>query len=173
MKDRLITNAITALQQGLLVVYPTDTLYALGASIYLDQAVDRVFSLKQRPTSIPLPVAVASVDAICDIASMNEMARMIADVFLPGPLTLILSKRPVVSDHVNAGKASLAIRVPADPIASELLSSIGPVTATSANIHQHPPAFTVPEIQSVFVSDDIAVFLDDGRRSAPPSTIIA
>ena len=172
MIQSLLPKAITAIQQGLLVVYPTDTLYALGATIGNDHAVTKVFTLKHRPFSQPLPIAVASVDAIESVASMNEVARDLAQEFLPGYLTLILPKKNHISDLITANHSSVAVRVPDDRIARSLLSSVGPLTVTSTNIHQQPPTFTIPEIQTIFEPDDIAVFLDDGKREAKPSTIV-
>ena len=81
--------------EGGIIVYPTDTLYALGAYVYNKDAVGRVFEIKRRPFSDPLPVAVSSKEEIEEIAFVNDLAKVIINAFLPGPLTIILKKKNI------------------------------------------------------------------------------
>ena len=94
-----ISAALHALEKGELIVYPTDTLYALGADIYNENAVKKVFDVKRRPYTIPLPVAVSSLKEIESVAWMNEPAEKISKRFLPGNLTIILKKKTIRSIH--------------------------------------------------------------------------
>lgn len=160
-----------AIDKGFLVVYPTDTLYALGAHVFDEKAVHQVFSLKNRPFSIPLPIAVSSVNMLKEIAVLTPLAIMLADHFLPGPLTLILENRSV-PELVTANKKTIAVRIPDDPIALNLLGKTGPLTVTSANIHDQQTPTTISEIRNVFKSESVAVYIDGGERKGLPSTIV-
>ncbi len=171
MKKNDISTAIHALKQGELILYPTDTLYALGADIFNETAIKKVFKVKQRPYSIPLPVAVASIEQIESIAWMNEQSWTISRRFLPGKLTIILKKKPNVPALVTSGSDSIAIRVPHHPIAFELLTRFGPLTVTSANLHQMETKSLVSEILQQ-LKTSIPVCINDGRKQAVASTII-
>lgn len=160
-----------AINQGFLVIYPTDTLYALGAKVDIPQAVELVFVLKQRPRSLPLPVAVASMEMMEEIAVVTPLAKSLIGSFLPGPLTIVLEKR-MVSSKITAGTSTVALRIPDDPIALALLKKTGPLTVTSANIHNHPTPETVEEIRNMFISSAIVAYIDDGIRRGSPSTIV-
>ena len=171
MKKNDISNAIQALKQGELILYPTDTLYALGADIFNEAAVKKVFTVKHRPYSIPLPVAVASIEEIESIAWMNEQSWIICERFLPGKLTIILKKKPKIPALVTSGSDTIAIRVPRHPIALELLSSFGPLTVTSANLHQMKTPNLVTEILQQ-LKTSFPVCIHDGRGQEIASTII-
>jgi len=166
-----ISAAIHALKKGELIVYPTDTLYALGADIYNETAVKKVFELKRRPYTIPLPVAVPSTREIESVAWMNEPAERICKRFLPGNLTIILKKKPSVPSIVTGGADTIGIRIPKHPIALQLLSRYGPLTVTSANIHQKKTHGVITEILKQ-LGTAIPVCLDDGRKEGTASTII-
>ena len=167
-----LAKAITALKRGELVVYPTDTLYALGADVYNEDAVRRIFKLKNRPFDIPLSVAVASFDDFESIAFINDSAKRLATSFLPGPLTIVLNKKNTISKIVTGGLGKVAIRIPENEVALELLSKFGPLTATSANVHDMKTPNDIKEIKRQFKEDDVAVYLDCGKLNASPSTIV-
>lgn len=171
MKKNDVSNAIKALKTGNLIVYPTDTLYALGADIFNDDAVKRVFKVKKRPSSNPLSVAVANFDVITKIAYTNDVVKKVVERFLPGPLTIILQKKDPVSNVITSGLDKIAVRIPKNDIALDLLSAFGPLTVTSANIHGEKTPYVIKEIMMQF-STNISVYLDDGRLDAKPSTIV-
>ena len=171
MKKNDVSNAIKALKTGNLIVYPTDTLYALGTDIFNDDAVKRVFKVKKRPSSNPLSVAVANFDAITKIAYTNDVVKKVVERFLPGPLTIILQKKGSVSNVITSGLDKIAVRIPKNDIALDLLSAFGPLTVTSANIHGEKTPYVIKEIMMQF-STNISVYLDDGRLDAKPSTIV-
>lgn len=166
-----LSGAIAALQSGEVVVYPTDTLYALGADVYNETAVKRVFEIKKRPWDDPLPVAVSCFDDVERIAVVNDDACCLAECFLPGPLTLVLNKKSVIPDVVTGGLEKVAVRVPDNDVALELLSRFGPLTVTSANVHGEKTPSTPRNIRMRF-KDDVAVYLDSGMLDGLPSTIV-
>ncbi len=166
-----ILNAIVALKAGNLIVYPTDTLYALGADIFNDDSVTKVFTVKKRPFSNPLSVAVADFEAISKIAYTNEFVKQVVERFLPGSLTIILRKKESVSRLVTGGLDNIAVRIPDNKIALKLLSAFGPLTVTSANVHGKKTPYVIKDIMMQFTTD-ILVYLDAGRLDAKPSTIV-
>jgi len=171
MKKYDFLAAFKALKNGEPIIYPTDTLYALGADIYNEIAVRKIFNIKQRPYSIPLPVAVPSIQTIETIAYMNDAAYEISKKFLPGSLTIILKKKLSVPDIVTSGLDTIAVRIPNHTIALELLSQYGPLTVTSANLHHEKTLSMIPDIL-LQLGTHIPICLNDGRRDAIPSTIV-
>ena len=171
MKRNDLSDALKALKNGGVVVYPTDTLYALGADIYNDWAVKKIFEIKRRPYSCPCPVAIANFDEIEKISYTNDLVKKVAKRFLPGPLTLILNKKDSVSSIVTGGLDKIAVRIPKNDVALNLLSRFGPLTATSANIHGKKTSYVIKDLKMQF-SSEISVYLDDGRLDAKPSTIV-
>lgn len=172
MQSNYFSKAVYCVQNGEIIVYPTDTLYGLGADIFDDFAVRKVFEIKKRPFDQPISVAVYSLEDMEDIAVVNDQARRLVEEFLPGPLTLVLNKKSIVSDLVTGGLEKIAVRIPDNEIALKLLSVAGPITATSANIHgQETPRF-IEDIKSQFQNEDIAVYIDVGRLDGEPSTIV-
>jgi L-threonylcarbamoyladenylate synthase len=130
-----IARAGEVLRAGGLVAFPTETVYGLGANALKATAVRRIFRAKGRPPTNPVIVHVAEVGAARDLAAgWPEAADRLAERFWPGPLTLVVPRRPHVPDNVTAGGPTVAIRVPAHPVALALLRECGlPVAAPSAN----------------------------------------
>jgi L-threonylcarbamoyladenylate synthase len=171
MSQSDFSRALKALKNGDVIIYPTDTLYALGADIFNEEAVKRVFEIKHRPFSIPLPVAVASKKAIETIASLNENAHRIIDRFLPGTLTVLLKKKASVPMIVTSGSETIAIRIPQQRIALRLLSEFGPLTVTSANLHHEKTPGIIKDIL-MQLQTEVPVAFDVGRLDTAPSTIV-
>ena len=167
-----LSKAIEALQNGNIIVYPTDTLYAFGVDIYNEYAVRNIFEVKKRPLDNPLPVAVSDFADIKKIAFVNSIARDLAEHFLPGPLTMVLSKKSVILDVITSGLDNVAVRIPDNDVALELLSSYGPLTVTSANVHGKDVSYTINDIKMQFSSYDVSVYLDYGELNGLPSTIV-
>lgn len=165
-----LSKALNALEQGGLVVYPTDTLYALGADIFNEAAVKRVFRVKKRPFDVPLPVAVSTIVDIEKIAFVDKKVRLLAERFLPGQLTMVLNKKNVVPDIVTSGLDKIAVRIPDNKFALELLSVFGPLTVTSANIHDIETPNNVKDIDAQLKGVD--VYLDHGVLDGLPSTLV-
>jgi L-threonylcarbamoyladenylate synthase len=130
-----IDRAAAILRAGGLVAFPTETVYGLGAHALDPAAVQRIYSAKGRPSFNPLIVHVANEDAARALAAeWPETASRVARAFWPGPVTIVVPKRPIVPDSVTAGLGSVAIRVPAHPVALALIRAAGiPIAAPSAN----------------------------------------
>jgi len=171
MENFDLKKALRALSDGKLVVYPTDTLYGLGADIFNIKAVNKVYNVKKRPLNNPLSVAVSNLSDIEKIAYVEDKTRKLINSFLPGKLTIILKKKDSVPDVVTAGLNKIAVRIPNNKIALELLSKYGPITATSANIHGKKTPAVIKDINMQF-KDEIALYIDDGELKGEPSTII-
>jgi len=167
-----LSKAIQNLRDGSLVVYPTDTLYAMGADVFNKNAVEKVFKVKKRPFSVPLPVAVSDFEAMKDIAVVDDTVKCLVDFFLPGALTLLLKKKSCISDRLTSGSDKVAVRIPDNDIALRLLSDFGPITVTSANIHGDKTLGVINDIKMQFKSGDVAVYLDYGRLEDKASTIV-
>ncbi|HVX38036.1 MAG TPA: L-threonylcarbamoyladenylate synthase [Gemmatimonadaceae bacterium] len=131
----VIARAAELLRAGRLVAFPTETVYGLGANALDPAAVARIFEAKGRPSFNPLIVhAVDARSAFALMREWNERAIALADAFWPGPLTLVMPKQPRVPDIVTAGLDSVAVRVPAHPVAQALLAEAKiPIAAPSAN----------------------------------------
>lgn len=132
--------AAQLLREGALVAFPTETVYGLGANGLDEQAVQRIFVAKQRPSHDPIILHVASMEQVLDIAqALPDIAYQLADAFWPGALTLILPRRPHIPLNVTAGQESVAVRMPAHPIARALIEQAGvPIAAPSANRFSRP-----------------------------------
>lgn len=133
--DLHLTQAAARLREGDCVAFPTETVYGLGANALDEAAVAKIYAAKGRPSYNPLIVHVADADAARQLTtSWNEQAQKLADAFWPGPLTLVLPKTDAIPDTVSAGLATVALRVPRQPIARQLLELTGlPLAAPSAN----------------------------------------
>jgi L-threonylcarbamoyladenylate synthase len=135
-----IVAAASCLKAGGLVAFPTETVYGLGADAGNGEAVARLYAAKDRPAFNPLIVHVADIAAARRLAEFDPAAESLAAAFWPGPLTLVLPKRPGggVADLALAGLDSVALRVPSHPVALDLLKAFGgPVVAPSANRSGH------------------------------------
>jgi len=141
--DASLTRAATILRAGGLVALPTETVYGLGAHALDPQAVARIFAAKQRPAWDPVIVHIAPLDrmdAMLDglVDHVPDAARKLMDAFWPGPLTLLLPRTRVVPDAVTAGRPLVGVRMPAHPVALELIRRAGvPIAAPSANLFGH------------------------------------
>ena len=135
-----IARAAEVLRRGGLVAFPTETVYGLGAHALDRGAVRRIFDAKGRPATDPLIVHVTSVERLTPlVAALPAAARALAARFWPGPLTLVLARSAVVPDEVTAGLDTVAVRVPAHPVARALLAAAAiPVAAPSANLFSRP-----------------------------------
>jgi L-threonylcarbamoyladenylate synthase len=133
VKTGSVEDAIGVLKAGGVIIYPTETVYGLGASIYKKDAIERIYEIKGRSFSKPISVAVSSYDMIGKVAHLDEQSRKIIEKVLPGPVTVLLKKRSVVPDRLSAGSGLIGVRFPDHQKAREIIKSVGPITSTSAN----------------------------------------
>lgn len=162
--DAAIVQAACELRAGRLVAFPTETVYGLGADATNGRAVALIFEAKGRPRFNPLIVHVIDLAAAERIACFTPKVRRLAAAFWPGPLTLVLPRREGtgLSDLVTAGLATVAVRVPAHPVARALLRAAGvPVAAPSANLSGHVSPTTAGHVAADLGSTP-AIILDGG-----------
>jgi len=176
MPDRpQIEAAAAALRRGELVAFPTETVYGLGADARSPAAVARIFAVKGRPATHPLIVHVHDMEAARPLArGWPETALRLAARFWPGPLTLVLRRGTGVPAAVTGGQDTVALRVPAHPVAQALLAAFdGPIAAPSANRHGHVSPTCAAHVRAEFGAA-VPVVLDGGDCAIGlESTIVA
>jgi L-threonylcarbamoyladenylate synthase len=159
-----IGQAAQALAQGDIVAFPTETVYGLGANALDARAIAKVFAAKERPRFNPLIVHVPGLEAAERYAVMNDTAWRLAEAFWPGPLSLVLKKRPAcgIADLVSAGLDTIALRAPAHPVAQALLEAAQlPIAAPSANRSGRVSPTTAAHVQAE-LGERPAMILDGG-----------
>lgn len=172
--NEALDEATTALRNGGLVAFPTETVYGLGANALDVSAVRRIFAAKGRPADNPLIVHVPDVQSILPlVTTVPPELPVLAEHFWPGPLTVVLHRSPVVPDVTTGGLDSVAIRLPNHPVAQALLHRVGlPLAAPSANRSGRPS----PTRASHVVADlngHVAIVLDGGpTRVGVESTVL-
>ncbi|MDA8768690.1 L-threonylcarbamoyladenylate synthase [uncultured Winogradskyella sp.] len=169
-----ISKAVALLNQEKLVAIPTETVYGLAGNIFSEKAIDSIFKTKQRPLFNPLIVHIPSIDYLETIvARIPEKAKLLAEAFWPGPITLVLKKKEVIPDVITAGKDTVAVRIPNHPTTLELLKQLDfPLAAPSANPFNRISPTSAEHVESYF-KNDIKMVLDGGTcTSGIESTII-
>jgi len=154
-------EVVETIRRGGLVVYPTDTLYGLGADPLNPNAIGRLFAVKQRPEGQPVSVVVADLDAAKRIAVIPPAMEEFARRFLPGPLTLLFRATPEAPRSIVSAQGATAIRIPRHPVPLMLAKRLGPITATSANLHGKSPPIECGEAQEQ-LGDAIDLYVDAG-----------
>ena len=159
-------RAASILRSGGLVAFPTETVYGLGADATNPDAVARIFAAKGRPSTNPLIVHVADVEAARRCAAhWSDVAQKLAAAWWPGPLALVVPKAPRIVDAATAGRPTVALRVPDHPLALELLRAFGgPVAAPSANKSNHVSPTTAAHVREE-LGDVVDLILDGGPCS--------
>jgi L-threonylcarbamoyladenylate synthase len=171
----VIAQAAQLLHTGRLVAFPTETVYGLGANALDPAAVNRIFEAKRRPKTSPLIVHVASIEMARSLAlEWPDLADRLAHAFWPGPLTLIVRKQPVIPDIVTAGLDTVGLRMPAHPVAMELLRAAGlPIAAPSANRFTELSPVTAEHVRESLGSS-VDLVLDGGAcRVGIESTVLS
>lgn len=168
-----IPKATTGVREGLLVVLPTDTLYGIGADAFSAEAVRHLLEAKGRGTDMPPPVLVPDARTVDGLASeVPDYALALIEAFWPGPLTLVLRAQPSLAWDLGETRGTVALRMPDDPIALELLREVGPMAVSSANRTGHPASRTVLDAASQ-LGASVEFYLDGGPVSGGlASTIV-
>jgi tRNA threonylcarbamoyl adenosine modification protein (Sua5/YciO/YrdC/YwlC family) len=171
--DEGIEAARQALGRQQCVVLPTDTVYGIGADAFSPQAVAVLLAAKGRGRSMPPPVLIGAPQVMDGLAvDVPEAARELAEAFWPGALTLILTAQPSLAWDLGETRGTVALRVPDDQVARELLQEVGPMAVSSAN-RTGLPAATSARAAREMLGESVAVYLDDGDRDvSAPSTIV-
>ncbi len=162
-KEQII-KAVDLLRQGRLVVFPTDTVYGLGADATCEAAILSVFALKKRSLGCPLIVHIPNIKHLSEWVDPEYLKRdelfVLAEKFWPGPLTIVVKKAAKVSNVMTSGQNTIAIRIPNHPIALELLKNFNSgIVGTSANLSDHNSPTTFEQVFNVFGDQ---VFMLDG-----------
>ncbi len=135
------------MRNGGVILYPTDTLYGLGADAFSDDAVDKVYAIKGRDAGKPMHAICADLAMVEEFAEVNDLARKLAAKFLPGPLTLVLKKKDRVTGGIARNMLTIGVRIPKDSFCLETAKALGkPFTATSANVASQTTGRFVEEI---------------------------
>jgi L-threonylcarbamoyladenylate synthase len=166
-------QARQAIGRAELIVIPTDTVYGVAADAFSPAAVARLLEAKGRGRQSPPPVLVPGATTLrALVAEIPEPVERLVAEFWPGGLTIVLPSQPSLSWDLGDTRGTVAVRMPADKIALELLEECGPLAVSSANLTGRPAAITVDEAVDM-LGDSVAVYLDAGpRESGVPSTII-
>jgi len=172
-RRRGIDAAVAAIQRGELVVLPTDTVYGVAADAFEPDAVRRLLDAKGRGRDMPPPVLVGAMTALSGVAmDVPEEARALVEAFWPGALTVICKEQPSLAWDLGENDGTVAVRMPDDEIALELLRRTGPLAVSSANKTGKPAATTAEEAIEQ-LGEDVAVYLDGGPTpGAEPSSIV-
>ncbi|MBV0902229.1 L-threonylcarbamoyladenylate synthase [Haloarcula salina] len=165
-----IADAAAAVRGGGLVVYPTETVYGLGADALDAHAVEGVFAAKGRDRDEPISMAVPDVETAREYTRPTERELAFMRAFLPGPVTVVVERREAVPDALVAGRDRVGIRVPDHQVALDLLAESGPLTATSANVSGKPSARTVDDLDAIAERADAV--LDGGETGGTSSTVV-
>jgi L-threonylcarbamoyladenylate synthase len=170
--EACLARAAEVLAGGGLLIFPTDTLYALGGRALDPRAGARVRAGKQREAGKPLPLVAADTGQAAALASeWSPLARRLAARLWPGPLTLVLPARPGLPAEVRGDGQTVAVRVPALRLSRDLCARSGPLISTSANRSGEPPPNTCAEaVRAVGEAADLA--LDAGPGTGAPSTVV-
>jgi len=169
--DSHIERAAAAIRDGKLVVYPTETVYGLGADALDPVSVGRVFEAKGRDRENPISMAVPDVETACAYTEPSERERAFMERFLPGPVTVVLERGDAVPDILTAGSDRVGVRVPDHEVALALLDRVAPVTATSANESGRPSARRVDDLHER-VQETVAAVIDSGGTPGGGSTVV-
>jgi L-threonylcarbamoyladenylate synthase len=168
-----ITAALEALRNSLAVVYPTETLYALGVRAFDQSALELLVRLKVRAPGKPVSVLVANTEMLDRLVEeVSPAAERLIERFWPGPLTLALPARRDVPEILTGGRGSIGVRVSSHPVANELVALLNePLTAPSANPAGARPPSTVAAAQEYF-GDAVAYYVDWGPTAGEPASTV-
>ena len=168
---KIISTAARAIKEGLVIVYPTETVYGIGTNALDPKSVLKIFRIKERPLNKALPIAVSGPKMAEKLAFVTEEARKLVREFWPGPLTIILKKKSSVPIEVTGGGENVGLRAPGHAIPLSIMKITGlPLIATSANKHNQPNPETVDEALAQIGEVDLV--LDAGKVKGVPSTVI-
>lgn len=168
-----LEHAQRAIRENKCVVFPTDTVYGIAADAFSPLAVTMLLASKGRSRKMPPPVLIPRLNALDGLATdVPAEARRLAEAFWPGGLTLILHAQPSLDWDLGETKGTVALRIPADEIAQDLLTLTGPLAVSSANRTGHAAATTAAEAEAQ-LAESVEVYLEGGARPAEGAEALA
>lgn len=161
--EQLLQQAVLILREGGIVAYPTDTVYGLGSDAFNEEALARVYDIKQRPPDRPFPLLIADEHMLADLtAGVSEVGWRLMKQFWPGGLTLVVRKSTTLPDWLTAGGYTIAVRIPDHPLTLALIRGLGsPLIGTSANLSGSPNVANADEVRAQ-LGDEVDFVLDGG-----------
>jgi L-threonylcarbamoyladenylate synthase len=167
-----IASAARFVIRGGVIVYPTETVYGLGANALDDQSIMRVFLIKKRPLSMPIFLAVSSLEMLEKVAEIGEEDATLLEQLFPGPVSVLVRKKSIVPDLLTAGSPLVGIRFPENEMAQKIIDLAGPLTSTSANRTGSPPPSSASEV-SREIADRVDLVVNGGKsKYSQPSTLL-
>ncbi|CAM5677989.1 L-threonylcarbamoyladenylate synthase [Streptomyces aurantiogriseus] len=168
-----LREAASAVRRGELVVLPTDTVYGIGADAFSKEAVGDLLEAKGRGRNMPTPVLIGSPNTLHGLVTdFSELAWELVDAFWPGALTLVAKHQPSLQWDLGETRGTVAVRMPLHPVAIELLTEVGPMAVSSANLTGHPAPENCDSAQEM-LGDSVSVYLDGGPTPGNvPSSIV-
>ncbi|MEV6179853.1 L-threonylcarbamoyladenylate synthase [Streptomyces sp. NPDC052016] len=168
-----LREAASAVRRGELVVLPTDTVYGIGADAFSKEAVGDLLEAKGRGRNMPTPVLIGSPNTLHGLVTdFSELAWELVDAFWPGALTLVARHQPSLQWDLGDTRGTVAVRMPLHPVAIELLTEVGPMAVSSANLTGHPAPENCDSAQEM-LGDSVSVYLDGGPTPGNvPSSIV-
>lgn len=166
IENEKINEAGKSIRNGNLVIFPTETVYGIGANALDSNAVDNIFIAKGRANDNPLIVHIADFDMLGDLINeVTPLEKKLMDNFMPGPFTLILKKKDIIPVNVSANLDTVGIRMPQNKIAHDLIKAAGvPIAAPSANISSRPSGTKISDIKDEF-NNKVDIIIDGGETS--------
>ena len=169
----IISRAIDVLRKGGVIVFPTDTVYGLGGNALAAQVVSRVYEIKRRPPGLTFPLLLADTSQLMGVAQdVSDTAWRLIRHFLPGGLTLILPRSPLVPEVICGAKNTIGVRIPDHAVTLALIQGLGaPLIGTSANVSGRPPVRSCPDLDPE-IKNKIDFIIDGGKCPGVESTVI-
>jgi len=158
-----IKKCASVLRTGGTAAFPTDTVYGLGADVYNDKAVEKIFTVKRRPLNLPLPILIAEMSQLNELATdIPQVARKLITKFWPGAFTIVFTKSTGFNSLALAGSNNVAVRMPGHALTLRLIKETGhPIVGTSANLHNRPAPLTAAEVREQ-LGTEVDFILDGG-----------
>ena len=173
INEQELDKTAQVLDNGGIVIFPTETVYGIGANAYNEEAVRKIYEVKNRPGEKPLSILVSGIDEIGKYAIIeNDIERKIINSFMPGPITIILKKKQGLFDYISSGKNTIGVRIPDNKIILEILNKLKlPLVASSANISGMPSGVSLNDIIKDF-DGKVDVCINGGKAKLGESSTI-
>tara|TARA_B110000263_G_C15284770_1_gene500166 strand:+ start:1262 stop:1840 length:579 start_codon:yes stop_codon:yes gene_type:complete len=166
-----VDQAIQAINSGELVIYPTETTYGLGANALDEVAVQKLFEAKQRKLTKPISIAFPTIKSASKHVELTKKTRSFANKFLPGPVTILCKPTTETLLKLSNNNGKIGVRIPRNKVALDLLNSVSPLTATSANISGKPSPCNLMDLDQNLLFH-VSAILDGGTTPGGHSTVV-